>query len=446
MDTKEYIGKLIENIPVAMVIADKDGFIKYVNDKLLNIFGYKASEILGSQIDNLFEGYGSLINLIQSKENIVNKEVYVHARKNKLRLTLGAYPIFNSNKDIEEILYIFEDIKNERKLAQKIKENRAIYTFDKILSKNKDFNRLIEFAKKVADSKSTILITGETGTGKEVFAGSIHNYSNRRKEPFIAINSAAIPKTLIESELFGYEEGAFTGAKKSGQVGKFELAHKGTIFLDEIGEMPLELQTRLLRVIEEGIVSRIGGTEPIVVDVRIIAASNKNLREEVEKGNFRKDLFYRLNVLPINILPLRHRQEDIPLLAEYFMEKLSKRLNKRMVPMTEEEINKLMEYSWPGNVRELENFIELTINLEYVPVHILFREETYNTIATEHTIKNISLEAMEKNHILEVLKINNGNITGAAKVLGIGRNTLYRKIDKYKINCSIMGQNTKTEQ
>lgn len=298
----------------------------------------------------------------------------------------------------------------------------------------------------MADSKSTILITGETGTGKEVFAGFIHNYSNRRKEPFIAINSAAIPKTLIEFELFGYEEGAFTGAKKSGQVGKFELAHKGTIFLDEIGEMPLELQTRLLRVIEEGIVSRIGGTEPIVVDVRIIAASNKNLREEVEKGNFRKDLFYRLNVLPINILPLRHRQEDIPLLAEYFMEKLSKRLNKRMVPMTEEEINKLMEYSWPGNVRELENFIELTINLEYVPVHILFREETYNTIATEHTIKNISLEAMEKNHILEVLKINNGNITGAAKVLGIGRNTLYRKIDKYKINCSIMGQNTKTEQ
>lgn len=298
----------------------------------------------------------------------------------------------------------------------------------------------------MADLKSTILITGETGTGKEVFAGSIHNYSNRRKEPFIAINSAAIPKTLIEFELFGYEEGAFTGAKKSGQVGKFELAHKGTIFLDEIGEMPLELQTRLLRVIEEGIVSRIGGTEPIVVDVRIIAASNKNLREEVEKGNFRKDLFYRLNVLPINILPLRHRQEDIPLLAEYFMEKLSKRLNKRMVPMTEEEINKLMEYSWPGNVRELENFIELTINLEYVPVHILFREETYNTIATEHTIKNISLEAMEKNHILEVLKINNGNITGAAKVLGIGRNTLYRKIDKYKINCSIMGQNTKTEQ
>lgn len=207
-----------------------------------------------------------------------------------------------------------------RKSLERLSNNQAIYTFDKIIGIDKNFINTIEYAKKVSDCGSTILITGESGTGKEVFAQAIHNYSCRRDMHFIAVNCGAIPSNLIEAELFGYEEGAFTGAKKSGNIGKFEAADGGSIFLDEIGEMSLEMQVRLLRVIEEGVISRIGSSKQIPVDFRIIAATNKELKEEVSKGNFRKDLFYRLNVIPIYLQPLRHRKNDIPLLVDYYYE------------------------------------------------------------------------------------------------------------------------------
>lgn len=417
-----------------------NGYITNANKRLLDMFGYELDELMDQSISNIFEGYNMVKDIVTLKGSIVEEEVYINARKNKIRFLLSAYPIFGPNKKIKDIIYIFNDVKKERKLIDHISNSRGIYTFDKIISKNNNFNKLIHFAKKIADSKSTVLIMGETGTGKEVFAQSIHNHSNRKNESFIAINSGAIPRNLIESELFGYVEGAFTGAKKTGQIGKFEMANKGTIFLDEIGEMPLELQTRLLRVIEEGIVSRVGSIDQVSVDVRIIAASNKDLREEVEKGNFREDLFYRLNVLPMTILPLRERVEDIPLLVDYFMNKVSKRLNKKEVLITKEYMDILMNYSWPGNVRELENLVELIINLEYVPVHILTKKRTHN-ISTQITFdNNLSLEKIEKIHIVNVLKANKGNITESAKDLEIGRNTLYRKIEKYKIDCSNMKQ------
>lgn len=442
----DYINSLIENIPLGIAISDGDGFIKDVNLKFMEMFGYKAEELLGKHISDLFDGFKLVKKALLDNINIVREEVFIYGRKNKLRYSLSAFPLPAANEASMDILFIFEDIKKERKLANDILHNRAIYTFDKIISKNQEFLRLIDFAKKVADSKSTILIMGESGTGKEVFAQSIHNYSNRKDNPFIAINSAAIPKTLIESELFGYEEGAFTGAKKTGQIGKFELAHGGTIFLDEIGEMPLDLQTRLLRVLEEGIVSRIGGTERIIVDVRIIAASNKNLREEVAKGRFREDLFYRLNVLPMTIMPLRERPEDIPLLVDYFIKKISRRLNKREIKVSKEEMDILMAYSWPGNVRELENFIELAINLEYVPLNF-FNHEINEKAPIHYSVnKDLSMDAMEKNHIINVLKIYDGNITKTAAALGIGRNTLYRKIQKYKINSTNIEQSSIIEQ
>ncbi len=445
MGSDEYINSLIENIPLGIAISNTDGYVTYANNKLLDMFGYGKDELLTQSISNIFEGYNKIKNIVLSN-GYIEEEVYVKARTNKIRFILSAYPIFDSNKRIKDIIYIFKDVKKERKLGNDIVSGRAIYTFNKIISMDKNFLKLIEFAKKIADSKSTVLIMGETGTGKEVFAQSIHNYSNRKDESFIAINSAAIPKSLIESELFGYVEGAFTGAKKTGQPGKFEIAHKGTIFLDEIGEMPLELQTRLLRVIEEGVVSRIGSGDPIAVDVRIIAASNKDLREEVAKGNFRDDLFYRLNVLPMTILPLRERIEDIPLLVEYFMGKISKRLNKKEVLITKEYMDILMNYSWPGNVRELENLVELIINLEYVPIEILAKNETREIVSQRNLFNDLSLETMEKNHILNVLEINKGNITEAAKNLGIGRNTLYRKIEKYNIERSDMEQWSKIDR
>lgn len=445
----DYLNNLIKNIPLGLAITDEDGFIKNANSILLEMFGYDYEELVGRHISDLYDGFNLVKQSLADNKNILREEVYIHGRKNKLRYSLSAFPIFLSEESSFDILHIFEDIKKQRKLANDIMHNRAVYTFDKIITRNKELLKLIDFAKKVADSKSTILIIGESGTGKEVFAQSIHNYSNRKNKPFVAINSAAIPKNLIESELFGYEEGAFTGARKSGKIGKFELANGGTIFLDEIGEMPLELQTRLLRVIEEGVVTRIGGTENIVVDVRIIAASNKNLREEVEKGRFREDLFYRLNVLPMTIMPLRERPEDIPLLVDYFSKKISKRLNKREVKFTKEEMEILMNYSWPGNVRELENFIELTINLEYVPINFFKHEmDAINKkLPVDYTNnKDLSLATMEKNHIINVLKICRGNVTRAAEVLGIGRNTLYRKMEKYNIKSSYLEQNSIIEQ
>lgn len=436
--SKLYTETIIDSIQAGILTADLDGNLKVVNKYVANMFGYTQEEMKKIKIWNLFEGWEKVKHVILSKNNFADEDVFINSRKNKLRFNLSAYPVVDKKGNIRDIVFVFKEVKKVRKLANKIMGRQAIYTFDKIIGKNEDFLKTVEFAKKVSDSKSTILIMGESGTGKEVFAQAIHNYSNRSEEPFIAMNCGAIPKNLIESELFGYEEGAFTGAKRGGHPGKFEIADGGTIFLDEIGEMPLDMQTRLLRVIEEGTVRRIGGTEEIIVDIRIMAATNKDLEKEVKKGNFRKDLFYRLNVLPLRLPPLRNRKEDIPLLIDYFMNRISKKLNKKMVEIPENYMNYLLEYQWPGNIRELENFIELIINTEYIPTGLHKNNAQINKDELDLKPKQecYKLEHVEKEHIIKVLKMCEGNMTLCAKNLGIGRNTLYRKVKKYNIDCS----------
>jgi sigma-54 dependent transcriptional regulator, acetoin dehydrogenase operon transcriptional activator AcoR len=345
----------------------------------------------------------------------------------------------------KEELPVFHETNKNRKLAGRILNGKAIYTFDKIISQNERFKSIIEYAKKIADSKSTVLITGESGTGKEIFAQSIHNYSMRREEPFVAVNCGAIPRTLIESELFGYEEGAFTGAKKGGNMGKFELAEGGTIFLDEIGEMPTDMQIKLLRVIEEGVINRIGSSKQQPLNVRIIAATNKDLKIEIQKETFRKDLYYRLNVLPVFLTPLRERREDIPLLVDYYMKKTSRKLNREPVNITVEYMDYLQSHDWPGNIRELENVIELVVNTGAIEVN------QWNNEFKQSKPLNIkahlqSLEAIEKIHIINILNEVEGNISIAAKILDIGRNTLYRKLQKYEIDCSKIELCSKMEQ
>lgn len=434
VESYKYVNQIVDSIPLGYMISDLYGNIEIVNKQMLDMFGYRMEDIKGKRVLDLFKGWATVKNLITSYNTFTDEEVLVNAKTNKVRFNLNASPLLNYEGEVVGIIYIFNDVKKERKLANKLMGRQAIYTFDKIIGNDEGFKRLIDFSKEIADSRSTILITGESGTGKEILAQSIHNYSNRREEPFVAINSGAIPKSLIESELFGYEEGAFTGAKKGGQPGKFEIADKGTIFLDEIGEMPYDMQTRLLRVIEEGTISRVGATSQKVVDVRIIAASNRDLEEEVRKGNFRKDLFYRLNVLPIEIPPLRKRKGDIPLLVDYFMEKISMRLNKKKVHISKTDMDKLMDYKWPGNIRELENLIELIVNVGYIPTKITEGNlESDIKKDTNAKAEELSLDYVEKIHIAKVLKMYSGNITHAAKVLGIGRNTLYRKIKKHGI-------------
>lgn len=331
--------------------------------------------------------------------------------------------------------------KQYRKSLERLSNCQAIYTFDKMVGIDENFINTVEYAKKISNNRSTVLITGESGTGKEIFAQSIHNYSSRRNKHFIAVNCGAMPSNLIESELFGYEEGAFTGAKKGGNIGKFEAADGGSIFLDEIGEMDLKMQIRLLRVIEEGVISKIGSSKQIPINVRIIAATNKDLEEEVKKGKFRMDLFYRLNVFPIYLPTLRDRKDDIPILIDYYMNKICKKENKYKKKIDENLMQKFMQYEWPGNIRELQNIVERIINTENIPKEIL-KKHKFDLIIKSNNSKNfikledMKLQTVEKNHIIKVIKYFSGNISLAADALGIGRTTLYSKIKKYNINCS----------
>ncbi|NTW71609.1 MAG: sigma-54-dependent Fis family transcriptional regulator [Eubacteriaceae bacterium] len=450
---KRYNEAVLDSLMAGIVTTDLEGKIVTVNSKASDMFGFSQDEMENMNAREILKDWERIKKDVVEKNNVTDEDVDVHSRKNKLQFNLGAYPILDENKEIINTILVFKEVRKQRKLSDKLMGRHAIYTFDKIIGKNENFLRVINFAKKVADSRSNVLIMGESGTGKELFAQSIHNYSNRASEPFVALNCGAIPRNLIESELFGYDEGAFTGAKTSGQPGKFEIADGGTIFLDEIGEMPLDLQTRLLRVIEEGTVSRIGSVKETVVSVRVIAATNKDLNEEVGKGNFRKDLYYRLNVLPIRIPSLKERRDDIGLLIEYFMGRISKKLNKKRVVIPDEDMQRLLSYTWPGNVRELENFIELVVNTETVPdiFHLSTGTnsapgESPGSCVEKSTFACVNLEQLEREHIIKVLNINEGNITTTSRELGIGRNTLYRKLESYGIDCSETRRSSKIEQ
>lgn len=431
-----HIKTILNSISRGIITTDLSGTIKTTNKIADDMFGYKNSKMLEMKIWEIVEGWQDILHALYSEKSFIDEEVYINSKKNKLQLNLSAYPILDSEKRIQEVIFVFQELKKSRKLIEKISSGYAVYTFEKIIGSNENFLKIINYCNKIANSKSTILITGESGTGKEVFAQSIHNVSERKDEVFIAVNCGAIPRSLIESELFGYEEGAFTGAKRGGCPGKFEIADGGTIFLDEIGEMPLDMQIKLLRVIEEKVINRIGGSKPIPVNVRIIAATNKDLKEEVEKGNFRKDLYYRLNVLPVHLPTLRERKDDIPLLIEFFMNTISKRLNKRKVEIPKEYLEYLTNYDWPGNIRELENVMELIINTESIPLNLgkkITKPEIDFVDIKEECLK---LEYIEKQHIIKVIEKYKGNVTLSAKTLGIGRNTLYRKLEKFNIEIS----------
>ena len=312
-------------------------------------------------------------------------------------------------------------------LRQKLEDR---YRFENIIAKSSKMQRVIEVIKVVAKSNATVLITGESGTGKELVARAVHAQSDRRNKPFVPVSCAALPESLLESELFGHEKGSFTGAYAQ-KKGKFEFADGGTLFLDEIGEMSANIQVHLLRVLEEKEFTRVGGNEPIRVDVRVISATNKDLRKAIEKQEFREDLYYRLNVVNIELPPLRERKEDIPLLADYFLRKFAVENRKEVTEFSPEVIESLVAYDWPGNIRELENAIERAI--------ILSRDSSITT--TDLPQENVSLvgsasigknlKEVEKTHILNVLRETGENYSEAARILGVSRMTLYNKAKEY---------------
>jgi len=314
------------------------------------------------------------------------------------------------------------------------------YSFESIIGQSPKMMSLKATALKVAASNSTILIMGESGTGKELFAQAIHHASPRSRGPFVQVNCAAVPETLLESELFGYHEGAFTGASKGGKIGKFELADGGTIFLDEIGDMPLNMQAKILRVLQEREIERVGGRRPIKVDVRVMAATNRNLKELVRKNLFRDDLFYRLHVITLEVPTLRERTEDIPLLTEFFLRKMAPQFGQGQKRISEEAMNRLMRHAWTGNVRELENILERALNVMegdvITPANLAFfsRKETPALGSDDPPVPfRKALAQFEKTILYRALEAAKGDKLKAAEMLKLSKSTLYEKIARYGI-------------
>ena len=311
----------------------------------------------------------------------------------------------------------------------------ARYSLTDIITQNSGMLRLKETIGKVANSTSSVLICGETGTGKELFAQAIHNDGPRRNRPFVAINCGAIPKELLESELFGYEEGAFTGAQKGGRPGKFELADTGTLFLDEIGDMPFDMQVKLLRVLQSGEIQRVGGLRTVPVDLRIISATNKDLKQAIAQHQFRADLYYRISTLSILVPPLRERAEDILPLAEHFIHRHELRLNRHPVPLPQETAEAILRYPWPGNIRQLESAVERAVHLAeggaLLPEHFGIADLMENRRPAAPAPAQATLEDIERQAIAAALVRFGGNISQTAFALGVSRPTLYRKMSKY---------------
>ena len=353
-------------------------------------------------------------------------------------MKLGALDYITKPFSLDEFLLLVERALELKRLKEDNirlrKDLNRCYRAPNIVGESAAINKVFSLVERISASDSTVLILGESGTGKELVATALHYQSNRKGKPLIKVNCAALPEGLIESELFGHEKGAFTGAVRR-KPGRFELANGGTIFLDEIGDVPLSTQSKILRVIQERQFERIGGTTTMTVDVRIIAATNRNLEEEVRVGRFREDLYYRLNVIPLVLPPLRERREDIPGLIEFFMEKYRKKLSKN-VRLSGETVEALLSYDYPGNVRELENAIERCVTLS--GSNVIGKEDLPDTVANRQQVagslllSDVAADA-EKNHILEVLKTTRGGKTSAAKILGISRKTLWEKMNVYGI-------------
>lgn len=434
---KKKLEILLNGMNKAVVSIDTKGNIDKYNVKFRNIFNIEDKKLDGGNIFKLLD----FIKKPSSSDFEKYKTGVFYYKKQGKNLK----GIYNINKIVVKNKlkgYVIDFIENKEAIKNYNKINKDYkITLDNIIGKSEIIENTKQKALIASKSNSTVLITGESGTGKELFARAIHNHSDRTDYPFVTINCAAIPDNLLESELFGYEEGAFTGAKKGGKLGKFELAHKGTIFLDEIGDMSIHLQGKLLRVLQERELDKIGGKSNISIDVRVIAATNKNLEDLVKKGQFREDLYYRLKVIPINLPALRERKSDISLLIDYMIKEYAHKLNKDVIGIEDDASKTLIDYTWPGNVRELQNIIEYSINmstsslltLETIPNNI---KSTYydEELHKEEEIK--TLEYLEREEIKKALnkyKDYKKDKELVANALGISRATLYRKLEKYKL-------------
>lgn len=452
------LNTLLENSYEGILIVDKNGIVTTINTSFARFLLLKPSEIIGKHILEVSPD-SKLIDILETGKIEVGE--ILHLGKNKM--IVMRIPIFKGDEIVGAICKIlFRDIKELKSLVKKIDmmENElkyykgklkgtqgAKYDFTNIVATSEKRKMIIELAKKVSRTDSTVLITGETGTGKELIAHSIHNSSLRRYGPFVRVNCAAIPKELMESELFGYEKGAFTGARSDGKIGKFCLANGGTIFLDEIGDMPLTMQTKLLRVLQEKEVEPVGANYVLDLNVRVIAATNKNIKEMVQKQKFREDLYYRLNIMSINLPPLRETKSEILPLIKKILNEFNNKLGLNIEKVSNEVLDVFNTYNWPGNIRELHNILEIGVNMcenniislkdlptlfpqspKEISPDIALDSNKTDSFSLKEAIIDSEIKAIKK-----ALNATKGNKVKAAKLLGIHRSSLYQKLTQYNI-------------
>ena len=452
----ETLDAVLESAYEGIVIVDTNGIIKEFNAAYCRFLGKKREEAIGKHVTEIIEN--TRVHIVSETgtdergyvQHIQGQDMIVHRipirKEGKIVGAIGML-IFEGVSELYNILGRMQEL--SRKVTEahlpNSEQTENNNHFDQIIGESPAIQTVKEIARKAAKTPSTVLITGESGTGKELFAKAIHYSSPFSEGPFVSINCAAIPEQLLEAELFGYEEGAFTGARKGGKPGKFEQAHKGTLFLDEIGDMPLLMQAKILRVLQDREVERVGGMKSQHVDVRIIAATNKRLEDLVKKGEFREDLYYRLNIIRLSIPPLIERKEDIQILLIHHLKSFCEKFGIIKKSFSFEAMRYLQEYQWPGNIRELVNTVEMLVSLvenqeiteKDLPAH--FRKKDTSSFITEKTsdtnrlLKKVREDILssEKDTILKALADVNGNKAAAARILGIQRSTLYIKLKKY---------------
>ena len=450
LEHTEFISQSLKDAMASMadglIVLDRNDRIVHVNSMAEKILGFQLDEIRDNEIVRIVKN-SVIVEAFKNRQKLVDYELVLEESVNKSRYLVSVSPILSLvGKHIGTSLFL-KEFKVVRKLMQRVVGQQAHYIFNDILGESSGIQQVKRLSRIVAKSNSSVIITGETGTGKEMVAQSIHNISEYAKGPFIAINCAAMPSELIESEIFGYEAGTFTGGLRSGKPGKLELAHGGTLFLDEINGTSMDMQVKLLRVLEERVFQRLGGSRSIELGARIISATNQEITERIRQGNFRSDLYYRLSVVEIHIPPLRQRVKDIEILTYRFIDEKSRHLNKTIKGITDEALSHLLTYTWPGNVRELKNWIERAVNLaegDILTVHDFPSSAHIEDLSTSkimtHAIKPVnetgSLRQTEQETIKAAINKCQGNILEAARHLEISRATLYRKMEKYQITIS----------
>lgn len=450
---KTYQKELLEIlncVKVGIYITDGDANTIFVNDESLKTGGHRREELMGKNMQELLEN-----NYVEQSTSLkaissLKQEAFVQELGAEGKVFVTGVPIIEEKKvamvvstehDLTETLKLKEVIEEKSKISQKYEKEleylRHQNKSEELICNSKPMIDIMKTALRISNLETTVLVTGESGTGKEVLVNFIVKNSYRKDKPFIKVNCSAIPENLMESEFFGYDEGAFTGAKKTGKLGYFELAHEGTLFLDEIGEMPIQMQSKLLRALQEKKISRVGGQGSIEIDVRIIAATNKDLKEEVEKGNFRSDLYFRLNIIPLEVPPLRDRKEDIEALSLHFIDEFNKRYHQNRT-LNKESLKVLCNYNWPGNIRELRNILEriiistnsdeITVKEVLTHIHIPLVDNIDKNASLKEQVENF-----EKKLILKLLS-QCDTATEVADILNVNKSTISKKIKKYKLN------------